>query len=151
MSASLESVLVSLWQQSLIDKKKTVDLGDIYPVRQTSKSKLKQIDFHFEDRDLRGIEQNPNTKSRWAKWRGKGSGLCSSLNAEGISRSLWTEEFTYIRSFDYSHCLRDWSISFGGTLELAGCGAAGIPSLIMAACRFPLRPHFGQTSGGVTW
>jgi hypothetical protein len=68
MSASLETVLVSVWQQSLIDKKKTVDLdGESYPVRQTSKSKLKQIDFRFEDRELRGLEQNPNTKSRWAK------------------------------------------------------------------------------------
>ena len=68
MSASFESVPVSVWQQSLIDKKKTVDLdGESYPVRETSKSKLKQIDFRFEDRDLRGLEQNPNTKSRWAK------------------------------------------------------------------------------------
>src|SRR5580692_1294663 len=68
MSASLESALLSVWQQSLIDKKKTVDLdSETYPVRQTSKSKLKQIDFRFEDRDLRGLEQNPNTKSRWAK------------------------------------------------------------------------------------
>jgi hypothetical protein len=68
MSASLDSTLLSVWQQSLIDKKKTVDLdGETYPVRQTSKSKLKQIDFRFEDRDLRGLEQNPNTKSRWAK------------------------------------------------------------------------------------
>jgi hypothetical protein len=68
MSASLETVLVSVWQQALIDKKKIVDLdGETYPIRQTSKSKLKQIDFRFEDRELRGLEQNPNTKSRWAK------------------------------------------------------------------------------------
>jgi hypothetical protein len=68
MSASLEIVLVSVWEQSLIDKKKTVDLdGETYSLCQTSKSKLKQIDFRFEDRDLRGLEQNPNTKSRWAK------------------------------------------------------------------------------------
>jgi hypothetical protein len=68
MSATLETVLVSVWQQSLIDKKKTVDLdGETYSVRQTSKSKLRQIDFRFENRDLRGLEQNPNTKSRWAK------------------------------------------------------------------------------------
>src|SRR5580698_10062659 len=68
MSASLETALLAVWQQSLIDKKKTVEIdGDTYPVRQTSKSKLKQIDFRFEDRDLRGLEQNPNTKSRWAK------------------------------------------------------------------------------------
>src|SRR5580704_10288145 len=68
MSANLETVLVSVWQQSMIDKKKTIDLdGETYNVRQTSKSKLKQIDFRFEDRDVRGLEQNPNTKSRWAK------------------------------------------------------------------------------------
>ena len=65
---SFDSVLVSVWQQSLIDKKKTVHLdGETYSIRQTSKSKLKLIDFRFEDRELRGLEQNPNTKSRWAK------------------------------------------------------------------------------------
>jgi hypothetical protein len=68
VSASLDSVLNSVWQQSLIDKKKTVELaGETYRVRRTSKSKLKQTDFRFEDRQLRGLEQNPNTKSRWAK------------------------------------------------------------------------------------
>ena len=68
MSADPESTLVSVWQQTLIDKKKTVELdGETYPVRQTAKSKLRQVDFPFEDRELRGLEQNPNTKSRWAK------------------------------------------------------------------------------------
>jgi hypothetical protein len=68
MSASLESALLSVYQQSLIELKKSVDLaGESYPVGQTSKSKLKQIEFRFEDHQLRGIEQNPNTKSRWAK------------------------------------------------------------------------------------
>jgi hypothetical protein len=68
MSGDLESTLLSVWQQALIDKKKTVEVdGKTYPVRQTAKSKLKQVDFRFEDRELRGLEQNPNTKSRWAK------------------------------------------------------------------------------------
>jgi hypothetical protein len=49
MSVSLESALVSVWQQSLIDKKKIVDLdGETFPVHQTSKSKLKQIDFRSD-------------------------------------------------------------------------------------------------------
>jgi hypothetical protein len=65
MSASFESALLFVWQQSLIDKKKSVALDDeTYPVLPTSKSKLKQIDFRFEDRRLRRLEQNPNTKSR---------------------------------------------------------------------------------------
>jgi hypothetical protein len=28
--------------------------------------RLKQIDFQFDGRDLRGLEQNPDAKSRWA-------------------------------------------------------------------------------------
>jgi hypothetical protein len=67
MPGGLESALITVWQQALVDAKKTVDLdGEAYPVRRTAKSKLKQIDFRFEDRELRGLEQNPNTKSRWA-------------------------------------------------------------------------------------
>jgi len=68
MSTDLESTLLSVWQQALIDKKKTVELdGETHPVRQTAKSKLRQVDFLFEGRELRGLEQNPDTKSRWAK------------------------------------------------------------------------------------
>jgi hypothetical protein len=68
MSADLEATLLSVLQQTLVDKKKTVEVGgETYIVRQTAKNKLKQVDFRFEDRELRGLEQNPNTKSRWAK------------------------------------------------------------------------------------
>ena len=82
MSASFESALLSVWQQSLIDKKKTVHLdGETYSVRQTSKSKLKRIDFRFEDRELRGLEQNPNTKSRWAKLAREGKTVMQFLEA----------------------------------------------------------------------
>jgi hypothetical protein len=71
--SSLEFALLSVWQQALLDKKKTVELdGETYLVRLTAKSKLKQVDFRFEDRDLRGLEQNPNTKSRWAKMAREG-------------------------------------------------------------------------------
>ena len=41
--------------------------GKKYPVRSTAKRKLKQIDFVFESREIRGLEQNPDTRSRWAK------------------------------------------------------------------------------------
>jgi hypothetical protein len=68
MPGELESALIAVWEQALVDNKKTVDLdGESYPIRQTAKSKLKQIDFRFQDRELRGLEQNPSTKSRWAK------------------------------------------------------------------------------------
>ena len=73
MSASFESVLLSVWQQGLVDKNRNVVLdGETYSVWQTPKSKLKQIDFRFADRELRALEQNPNTKSRWAKFAREG-------------------------------------------------------------------------------
>src|ERR1700731_4293251 len=53
MSADLESALVSVWQQTLIDKKKTMELDDeTYLVMQTAKNKLRQVDFRFGDLEL---------------------------------------------------------------------------------------------------
>jgi hypothetical protein len=44
MSADLASTLLSVWKQTLVDKKKTVEVGgETYPVRETAKSKLKQL------------------------------------------------------------------------------------------------------------
>jgi hypothetical protein len=68
MAASLEDILVSVWRQVLIENSKAVLLdGRTFPVRQTSRSKLREVDFEFEGQTLRGLEQNPNTKSRWAQ------------------------------------------------------------------------------------
>jgi len=67
MTLSLEDALLNVWRQSLLENKRTVTLdGESFPVRSTVKRKLKQIDFQFEGKDLRGLEQNPDTKSRWA-------------------------------------------------------------------------------------
>ena len=67
MAASLEETLISVWRQILVEQAKAVTIGDrSYPVRLTSRSKLRQVDFRFEDKTLRGLEQNPNTNSRWA-------------------------------------------------------------------------------------
>jgi hypothetical protein len=67
MSISLEDALLNVWRQSLVENKKTVTLeGESFPVRSTAKRKLMQIDFQFDGKDLRGLEQNPDTKSRWA-------------------------------------------------------------------------------------
>src|SRR5437764_10121092 len=67
MSISLEDALLNVWRQSLVENKKTVTLeAESFPVRSTAKRKLKQIDFQFDGKELRGLEQNPDTKSRWA-------------------------------------------------------------------------------------
>ena len=36
-------------------------------MRWTPKRGLRQVDFTFEGNEIRGLEQNPQTKSRWAQ------------------------------------------------------------------------------------
>jgi len=68
MTASLEETLISVWRQVLVEDAKTVALeSGSYPTRRTSRSKLREVDFRFEDQMLRGLEQNPKTNSRWAQ------------------------------------------------------------------------------------
>jgi hypothetical protein len=51
-----------------------------YPVRETSRRRFKQVDFHFEDHELRGLEQNPDTKSRWAAMAQQGKKVMQFLD-----------------------------------------------------------------------
>jgi hypothetical protein len=65
---SLEEAFVSIWQQAFAENAKTVTLDDVsYPIRRTSRSKLREVDFKVGDTTFRGVEQNPSTNSRWAK------------------------------------------------------------------------------------
>jgi hypothetical protein len=66
----LEDTLISVWRQALVDDAMTVMLkGETFPVRRTSRAKLRELDFRFNAEVLRGLEQNPNTNSRWAQTR----------------------------------------------------------------------------------
>ena len=77
----LEEILVDVWRQTLVDGAKFVQLGtEKYPVRETSRRRLKQADFRFEDKELRGLEQNPDTKSRWAKMARQGKKVMQFLD-----------------------------------------------------------------------
>jgi hypothetical protein len=63
-----EEILVSVWRQALVEGARTVTVGDkSFFVRPTSRSRLREVDFQFEDHELRGLEQNPKTTSRWAR------------------------------------------------------------------------------------
>jgi hypothetical protein len=65
---SLEDAVLSVWQQVFAENAKSVTLdGGTYPIRRTSRSKLREVDFKFGDTALRGVEQNASTNSRWAK------------------------------------------------------------------------------------
>jgi hypothetical protein len=68
MGLSYEQALIDVWRQTLVENAKTVELGsERYAVRHTPKRGLRQVDFVFDGNEIRGLEQNPQTKSRWAQ------------------------------------------------------------------------------------
>jgi hypothetical protein len=65
---TLEEALVLVWRQALVENANLVQIeGRVYPVRRTARRRLRQVDFEFAEEALRGIEQNPETRSRWAE------------------------------------------------------------------------------------
>jgi hypothetical protein len=67
MNASFEQTLVDVWRQVLIENATVVQLdGNRYPVRITPRKSLRQLDFVYDGNEIHGLEQNPDTKSRWA-------------------------------------------------------------------------------------
>ena len=65
---TLEEALLAVWRQALMENANLVELeGRRYPVRRTQRRGLRQVDFEFEGESIRGIEQNPETSSRWAQ------------------------------------------------------------------------------------
>ena len=68
MNLSFEQTLIDVWRQALVENADVVLLGaERYSVRSTPKRRLRQVDFTFEGNEIRGLEQNPDTKSRWAQ------------------------------------------------------------------------------------
>jgi hypothetical protein len=64
---SFEETMIEVWRQAFAENAKAVVLGnEQYPVVLTPKRKLREVDFPFEAKDIRGVGQNPDTKSRWA-------------------------------------------------------------------------------------
>ena len=64
----LSDALISVCRQTLVENAKVVQLeGKKYPIQRTSRNRLRQVDFEFDGLELRGLEQNPATKSRWAR------------------------------------------------------------------------------------
>lgn len=81
MTANFEETLISVWRQTLVEDCETVTLESVhYPVRPTSRTKLREVDFRFEEQTLRGLEQNPNTNSRWAQLAREGKKVMQFLS-----------------------------------------------------------------------
>jgi hypothetical protein len=80
-SSAFETCLLDVWREALLESQKRVSVGsDTYPVRRTAKHKLAQVDFEFEGMPIRGLEQNPQTQSRWAQLARKGSKVMQFLS-----------------------------------------------------------------------
>jgi hypothetical protein len=81
MKSCLEQVLVDVWRQALVEDADVIVLGkDRFPVRRTPKRGLRQVDFVFDGNEIRGLEQNPETKSRWAQMARSGKKVMQFLS-----------------------------------------------------------------------
>jgi hypothetical protein len=82
MNQSFEQGLIEVWRQVLVENAKVVVLGtEDYPVRLTPKRRSRQVDFVFDGTIIRGLEQNPDTKSRWAQMARAGKKVMQFLSA----------------------------------------------------------------------
>jgi hypothetical protein len=81
MQEKLEKELISVWRQALVEDRNAVELKDQrFPVKQTSRHRLRQVDFTAEGQQLRGLEQNPETGSRWAQLAREGKKVMQVLS-----------------------------------------------------------------------
>ena len=79
---SLEVVLIHVWQQAMVEGRKSVEIEEhSYPVKRTARRGLRQVDFRFGGKSLRGLEQNPDTKSRWAAMARAGTKVMQFLDS----------------------------------------------------------------------
>lgn len=64
---TLEEALVAVWQQAMVEGAAKVEIGGkSFALERTPSKRLRQVDFVFQGEPLRGLEQNPTTRSRWA-------------------------------------------------------------------------------------
>jgi hypothetical protein len=81
-SSAIDDAFLSVWRQALIEQKKIITVGDsTFSVRRTAKQHLAQIDFELDRVEFRALEQNPQTKSRWAKMAREGAKVMQFLRA----------------------------------------------------------------------
>ena len=81
-SSAIDDAFLSVWRQALVEQKKIITVGNAtFSVRRTTKQRLAQIDFELDGVEFRGLEQNPQTKSRWAKMAREGAKVMQFLQA----------------------------------------------------------------------
>ena len=79
---TLEEALITVWHAVLVGNAREVQIdGQTFPVRTTPRKRLRQVDFVFAGQELRGLEQNPQTGSRWAELARSGHRVMQFLSA----------------------------------------------------------------------
>jgi hypothetical protein len=82
MNSSFEQALIEVWRQTLVENADVVELGaKRYPVHLTPNCHLREVDFVFNGSEIRWLEQNPDTKSRWAQMARSGMKVMQFLKA----------------------------------------------------------------------
>jgi hypothetical protein len=80
--SAIDEAFLTVWRQALVEQKKIVSVGgSTFSVRRTSKNRLAQVDFELNGAEFRGLEQNPQTTSRWAKLAREGAKVMQFLRA----------------------------------------------------------------------
>jgi hypothetical protein len=78
---SFEETLISVWRQALVGRVEQIRIsGRVFPVRRTPKKGLLQVDFPLDGEPVRGLEQNPETASRWAQLARQGHRIMQFLS-----------------------------------------------------------------------
>jgi hypothetical protein len=84
MNGTFEETLLSVWRQVTVDDFAVVVLDDhAWLVTRTAQRRLRQVDFQFDGKDIRGLEQNPDTKSRFAQMVRAGKKVMQFLGDSG--------------------------------------------------------------------
>jgi fructose-1,6-bisphosphatase/inositol monophosphatase family enzyme len=65
---TFQGAAVSVSKQALAEEGSKVKLnGQQFPVRFTRKEHLRKVDFNTHSQEFRGVEQNPEATSQWAR------------------------------------------------------------------------------------
>ena len=65
---TLEDTLIEIWKQAFEGGRFAAEIeGRRYPIWKTRTKKLRTVEFDYGGHRITGIEQNPQTTSRWAE------------------------------------------------------------------------------------
>jgi hypothetical protein len=95
---SFEETLISVWRQALVDRVEQIKLNRrVFPVRRTPKRHLLQVDFPLDGEAMRGLEQNPETSSRWAQLAKQGHRIMQFLSEGRYIANVVDGKVTFYR------------------------------------------------------